>query len=396
MASNKKLNTGGLESRSADLAATAEQASLTLSALPLSILLCVFSLLPVTWRARAACVCRGWRAALSEPSLWQRLDLNYEARDVTDAILFGAAAKARGRLLSLDVSWQRHVSFEALLAVVEGNAGTLRELRVGTGNSFYGCTLLDGPHVEQLLQAAPQLEACHARVLVNVADARRMLRNEPPFERLRLHTLTVRCEEETEETVMALVSDLASFHASLTTLKMWNLPDVPAVLDAVVDVALARCFESVGFQGIVPSLDTAPAVIGAVLGRLVAANTPALTELSVSLCCLDDESLTPLLQALPHNTHLRSLDMTYNTISAACARDVLLPAVRANTSLRKVFADDDCGTVEGVTEATALLATRRGDAAAAALVRRRRTALRRAYAQMDRWRMRRGEQGKET
>ncbi len=66
----------------------------------------------------------------------------------------------------------------------------------------------------------------------------------------------------------------------------------------------------------------------------MAANAPALTELDVRSCELGDEGLRPLFDALPANTHLTSLDCRSNTLTEGFARDVLLPAVRANTSLR--------------------------------------------------------------
>jgi hypothetical protein len=77
---------------------------------------------------------------------------------------------------------------------------------------------------------------------------------------------------------------------------------------------------------------------GAALGALVAANAPALTELNASYSNLRDAGLRPLFAALPHNTHLRSLSVAYNAMSAELARDVLLSAVRANTSLRQLRA----------------------------------------------------------
>jgi hypothetical protein len=80
------------------------------------------------------------------------------------------------------------------------------------------------------------------------------------------------------------------------------------------------------------------AAAGATLGALVAANAPALTELDVSFCNLGSVGLRPLLEALPANAHLRVLDCSRNDISDAFARDVLLPAVRANTSLRRLHA----------------------------------------------------------
>jgi hypothetical protein len=75
---------------------------------------------------------------------------------------------------------------------------------------------------------------------------------------------------------------------------------------------------------------------GALLGALVAANAPALTALNVSYCDLRDAGLRPLFEALRRNSHLRELDCSHNNLSEAFARDVLLPAVRANTSLREL------------------------------------------------------------
>ena len=44
-------------------------------ALPEPVLRVLFLALPVDERARAACVCRAWRAFLADVSLWQVLDL---------------------------------------------------------------------------------------------------------------------------------------------------------------------------------------------------------------------------------------------------------------------------------------------------------------------------------
>jgi hypothetical protein len=78
--------------------------------------------------------------------------------------------------------------------------------------------------------------------------------------------------------------------------------------------------------------------MGAALGALVAANAPALHTLNVSCGSLGDVGLRPLCDALPQNTHLRELAIFSNSITEVLARDVLLPAVRANTSLRKLDA----------------------------------------------------------
>jgi hypothetical protein len=45
--------------------------------------------------------------------------------------------------------------------------------------------------------------------------------------------------------------------------------------------------------------------------------------------------LTPIVEALTLNRHLRTLDVDGNDMSEAFARERLLPAVRANTTLRQ-------------------------------------------------------------
>jgi hypothetical protein len=70
---------------------------------------------------------------------------------------------------------------------------------------------------------------------------------------------------------------------------------------------------------------------------LLAANAHALQKLDVSYCNIGDAGLRPLFDALPRNTHLRTLYLGENGMSEAFARDVLLPAVRANSSLTMLW-----------------------------------------------------------
>jgi hypothetical protein len=74
--------------------------------------------------------------------------------------------------------------------------------------------------------------------------------------------------------------------------------------------------------------------VGVALGALIAANAPTLCEVNISSCALIDAVMGPLLGALPSNTHLRKLDCSGNIFSEAFVRERLLPAVRANASLR--------------------------------------------------------------
>jgi hypothetical protein len=73
---------------------------------------------------------------------------------------------------------------------------------------------------------------------------------------------------------------------------------------------------------------------GAALGALVAADAPMLQSLLLSGCALGDAGLGPLVDALPQNAHLQVLICDDNDLTPAFVRDRLLPAVRANTSLR--------------------------------------------------------------
>ncbi len=58
------------------MAAVAERAATALWPLPVAIFLQILSLLPVDCRLRCAEVCRGWRDAVAERSLWTRIDLS--------------------------------------------------------------------------------------------------------------------------------------------------------------------------------------------------------------------------------------------------------------------------------------------------------------------------------
>jgi hypothetical protein len=142
---------------------------------------------------------------------------------------------------------------------------------------------------------------------------------------------------------------------------VWHNPDAAAALLGALTGHSSMRKLNLAFNNV---LQGARAVAGAAFGALVAANVPALTELDVSDSALGDAGLLPLLEALPANTHLRTLDVSYNGISAACARDVLLRAVRANTSLRTLHAHSEAEHPDEV-DAIALVAARGGAGGAA-------------------------------
>ena len=72
--------------------------------------------------------------------------------------------------------------------------------------------------------------------------------------------------------------------------------------------------------------------MAAAFAAVLAANTP-LQTLNLARCNLDAAGL---LDALPRNTRLRTLDISGNPVPAGFMRDRLLPAVRANTGLRSL------------------------------------------------------------
>jgi hypothetical protein len=101
----------------------------------------------------------------------------------------------------------------------------------------------------------------------------------------------------------------------------------------------------------------APAV-GAALAALVAAES-ALQTLNVAHCNLGDDAARPLFAAVAGSTRLRTLHCRDNDISANCAREAVLPAIQANTSLRKLdFAHD----IPELRQAMALVDARAADA----------------------------------
>jgi hypothetical protein len=171
----------------------------------------------------------------------------------------------------------------------------------------------------------------------------------------------------------ALVSDALRANSTLTSLhlcetQLWSNRAVAAtLLGALTGHASLRKLR-ITAEGLVRrSLDDGDLRhIGALLGVLIAANAPALTALGVNSCGLGDGSLRPLFEALPANSHLRELDCSMNNISDAFAADVLLPAVRANTSLRVLCAFTNARQPDAACEAQALVARRSGQGEAAA------------------------------
>jgi hypothetical protein len=315
---------------------------LTFASLPRALQVEVFARMPADARARAACVCRAWRAELSEHSLWLRLNLSPEcgvARTrVTDALLRGAAAKARGGLTALDVSECPQLTHAGLLEVVTANAGALTELRL----------VIRAPYVTReqlgaLLGAAPLLRECHADVMeATPAVARRMLRNEAPFGPLCLHTLCVRRPwRDGEAGVHALTADVATSASPLSHLLLSNAPlSTLCALDAVVDAALARRLTTFGLCQSSLSAASVPGfarlLSGSALSALFLMNNNDVTLLQSG----PDGSAALLAAALRANNTLRMLALgNANVWHDAAAAETLLQALTGHPSLHVLRLD---------------------------------------------------------
>jgi hypothetical protein len=145
-----------------------------------------------------------------------------------------------------------------------------------------------------------------------------------------------------DDAAAATLGDALRDNATLTELalhftELWSTPAAcAALLGALTGHASVAClslmYNHAGAEQV---------AAGTSLGALVAANARALTKLDVSLCGLGDEGMTPLLRALPGNTHLRSLVCADAGMSADALRDMLLPAVAANASLRFLSLEED-------------------------------------------------------
>jgi hypothetical protein len=105
---------------------------------------------------------------------------------------------------------------------------------------------------------------------------------------------------------------------------------------------------------------------GAELAALLEADAPAPEDLDVGSCHLGDRGLRPRCEALRRNTHLSVFECGDNGLSDELIRGCVLPALAANTSLRKLaLTCDDEAPTEAAAEAVAFVERRRADAEAA-------------------------------
>jgi hypothetical protein len=117
-------------------------------------------------------------------------------------------------------------------------------------------------------------------------------------------------------------------------ISLWGEPGAATILlCALINHSSVRELSLAGNQ----VDDNSRAVAVALVSAMLRANTP-LRLLKLDDCNLRDEGLGPVVDALARNTHLTRLDIGDNNRTKAFMRDRLLPAVRANRSLRELNA----------------------------------------------------------
>jgi hypothetical protein len=296
-----------------------QRPSINISSLPHALIVRVLSALPADARLRCAEVCKAWLAAVCDRTLWLRVDLSPGSgvtHAVNDALLRAVAARAGGQIqaLALPVPYLNLFTDEALFAVLQANPDAIRELDVTSSCSSDAVYFFAGL-VKEVLDAAPQLQVFRANVVASLSEAARLLRNEAPFEPLRVRLLNVAKKDEDEDEdeeeriddadLLALAAAMRQ-HVSLETVWLQDVPlGTPAVLDAFVDASLARCFSKLSLERCSLSPASAPA-----LTRLL--GSAALTDLWIvneEMQLLDVPASTLLAGALGANTTLRVLKL---------------------------------------------------------------------------------------
>jgi hypothetical protein len=274
------------------------------AALPHALSLHIFSRLTVEQRLRCIEVCRGWRATLLDHSAWLQLDLTRaDGNECTEALLHAATSRAGGQLRSLRLACGARALHDSLCAVAAGNAAELQEL---TELYIYNWArqLLDAPAAVLLANA------------------------------LRANTSVAHGAASVAYPIVARRCGCSRAHG--------HVNGAPAAATAISFGEPTRRRLATSSRG------------GRCSGRAALANAPALQSLHIDWCGLGDAGMEPVVDALRHNQHLTKLNYNANNVSGAFVRNTLLPALRANTSLRELFANESAPE----REAAALVAAR--------------------------------------
>ena len=220
-----------------NMAPRLRSASVLHNVLPEEALRVIMLALPVDARARAACVCRSWRAFLADSSLWLVLDLTpaggVAAERVTENLVRAAVARAAGRLCVFSLNGLPDLDACALLVdVLDSDGAELQEL-----NTNVRLTI---EQLDAMLPLAPRLQVLNAFITGQCRELLPLLRNDPPYGPLRVSDLYVRCSrfDVADADVLAFAAAMAS-HEPLVALAILEVHFARG-LNAMVDAAAER------------------------------------------------------------------------------------------------------------------------------------------------------------
>jgi hypothetical protein len=297
------------------------------NALPEEALRAIMLALPVDARARAACVCRGWRAFLADPSLWQVLDLTpaggVAAARVTENLVRGAVARAARQLRSLSLDG---VPALGLVELIQSDGAELQQVNTDVW--------LSNRAMDAVFAAAPRLQVLSANVRGACAALLPFLRNDPPYGPLRVKATN--CEFG----VNAAVDDVLAFAAAVAsheTLSAGLLIEGVAFArgtNALVDAAAERRIRWLALTDCAVDAESITALV-----RLF--QRGSLTKLSVVCVGFPDAEESRVLElcaALRACSMLTNLDFFLNTPNGVSRRifKALLDAAAALPALSEL------------------------------------------------------------
>ena len=292
--------------------------------LPHEALSVMLPLLPLDARARAACVCRAWRAMLAHPRLREELSFERCTARVDNATLASLCARAGSalRTLCLDAHACTRVTGSGLVAALsDGHCSGLRRLNAPIDRQPWQQTLT-AVLVRRLVAACPKLQHAACAVSCSLADAAAVSAAVPG-------ALDLSCAGENAAGFKKLVARLR-VDATLTTLKL--------SCTAIGSDGATQLAESLRSNGTLTALDLAFNRIGdpgaVQLAECLRVNT-ALKSLNLHQNGIGDAGAAQLGRCLDNNATLTSLDLSQNHIGDAAAVQ-LAASLRANTTLTRL------------------------------------------------------------
>jgi hypothetical protein len=279
--------------------------------LPEEALRVIMLALPLEARARAACVCRSWRAFLADPSLWLVLDLTgaggVTTARMTENLVRGAVARAGGRLRILHYN---RVPTDLMVEVLVSEGAELEQVHTTDDLSV--------EDLEAMLAAAPRLQVFTAQVEDTCTALLSVLRNDPPYGLLRVTDLRAFFGNPlvADADMLAFAAAVAA-HESLKGLHLFEVPSARG-LNALVDAAAERRVSNVKLHDCVLDAQSVPA-----LARLL--QRGSLTKLDVSCFGFphaEQASVLELCAALRACRTLTSLGLRLDPHNGASRRTV--------------------------------------------------------------------------